>query len=138
MKKTLIKQSTGGNEYISLGTTICFFAGLILMIISKVQNKKYAYIWIIIIFLLITIIMAYITFRLFACKDVLIEKDGDLYIKGLLGNTKLNKEDIVQVTKIAATNEIKLNIHHKDRNVERTYVIKKLSQEFIDTYMSKN
>lgn len=137
MKKTLIKQATGGNEFISLGATIFFLAGTILMIISKIQDKKYAFTWIIVVFSCITLLMAYATYRLFVCKNVLVEQDGFLYLKGLFGDAKLKKEDIVQVTKIAATNEIKLNIHHEDRNVERTYVIKELSQDFIDMYMTK-
>lgn len=137
MKKTLIKQSTGGNEFISLGATIFFLAGTILMIISKIQDKKYAFTWIIVVFSIITLMMAYVTTRLFICKNVLVEEDGILYLRGLFGDAKLRKEDIVQVTKYSATNEIKLNIHHEDRNVERTYVIKELSQEFIDMYMTK-
>lgn len=137
MKKVLIKQSTGGNEYISLGATLFFLAGLILMVISKIQDKKYAFTWIIVVFCCITIMMAYVTVRLFMCKNVLVEEDGMLYLKGLFGDAKLKKSDIVQVTKYSATNEIKLNIHHEDRNVERTYVIKELSQDFIDMYMKK-
>lgn len=137
MKKVLIKQSTGGNEYISLGATLFFLAGLILMIISKIQDKKYAFTWIIVVFCCITLMMAYVTVRLFMCKNVLVEEDGMLYLKSLFGDVKLKKSDIVQVTKYSATNEIKLNIHHEDRNVERTYVIKELSQDFIDMYMKK-
>lgn len=137
MKKVLIKQSTGGNEYISLGATLFFLAGTILMIISKIQDKKYAYTWIIVVFCCITLMMAYVTVRLFMCKNVLVEEDGILYLKSIFGDTKLKKTDIVQVTKYAATNEIKLNIHNDDRNVERTYVIKELSQDFIDMYMKK-
>lgn len=137
MEKVLIKQKTGGNEWIALVTTILFFAGTILIFISKLQNKKYAFTWIIIVFLLITLFMSYITFAIFKSKDVLVEKNNKLYLRGLFGAVMLEKEDIVQVTKISATNEIKLNIHHGDRNVEQTYLIKELSDDFINTYMTK-
>lgn len=137
MEKVLIKQKTEGNEWIALVTTILFFAGTILIFISKLQNKKYAFTWIIIVFLLITLFMSYITFAIFKSKDVLVEKNNKLYLRGLFGAVMLEKEDIVQVTKISATNEIKLNIHHGDRNVEQTYLIKELSDDFINTYMTK-
>lgn len=137
MEKVLIKQKTEGNEWIALVTTILFFAGTILIFISKLQNKKYAFTWIIIVFLLITLFMSYITFAIFKSKDVLVEKNNKLYLRGLFGAVMLEKEDIVQVTKISATNEIKLNIHHGDRNVEQTYLIKELSDDFINAYMTK-
>lgn len=137
MEKVLIKQKTGGNEWIALATTILFFVGTILLFISKLQNKKYAFTWMIIVFLLITLFMSYMTFAIFKSKDVLVEKNNKLYLRGLFGVVMLEKEDIVQVTKISATNEIKLNIHHGDRNVEQTYLIKELSDDFINTYMTK-
>ncbi len=137
MGKVLIKQKTGGNEWIALSTTLIFLAGTILMFISKLQHKKYAFTWIIIIFVIITLLIAYTTFAIFKSKNVLTEKDDKLYLRGIFGSVKLEKNDIVQVTKISATNEIKLNIHHGDRNVEQTYLIDYLSEEFINTYMVK-
>lgn len=129
MKKVIIRQKTGGNEWIALGAEIAFLAGSILMYISHFKKKVDATIPILIVFSVCTIVVALITVRLFLTRNVLILKDDKLILKGIIINKKIKIEDIEYFKLFKKRNEIKLKIKkHEFIIVPKTLDIEYLSQ----------
>lgn len=114
MKKVIVRQKTGGNEWIALGATIAFLAGSILMYISHFKKKVDATIPILIVFSVCTLFVALVTIRLFLTKNVLILKNGNLILKGIIFNKKIKFEDIEYFKLFKKRNELKIKIKKQE------------------------
>ena len=86
MKKVIVRQKTGGNEWIALAATLAFLIGSVLMIISHFNKKVDATIPVLIAFIGCTIIVLVVTIRLFCTRNVLVLKDNKLILKDIFMN----------------------------------------------------
>lgn len=108
MKKVIVRQKTGGNEWISFAATIAFLAGSILMIISHFNKKVDATIPVLIAFIACTILVSLITVRLFCTRNVLVLKQDKLILKDIFMNKKLDLEKIEYIKYFQKRNELKI------------------------------
>ena len=126
MKKVIVRQKTGGNEWISFAATIAFLAGSILMIISHFNKKVDATIPILIAFITCTVVVGLITLRLFMTRNVIIEKNNKLIMKGIFYNTVINLDKVEYIKYFQKRNELKIKI----KKAEYIFIPKTIDLEY--------
>lgn len=126
MKKVIVKQKTGGNEWISFAATVAFLIGSILMIISHFNKKVDATIPVLIAFIACTVIVAIITVRLFMTRNVIVEKNNKLIMKGIFYDTKINLEKVEYIKYFQKRNELKIKI----KKAEYIFIPKYIDVEY--------
>ncbi len=126
MKKVIVRQKTGGNEWISFAATIAFLAGSILMIISHFNKKVDATIPILIAFIACTVVVGLITLRLFMTRNVIIEKNNKLIMKGIFYNTVINLDKVEYIKYFQKRNELKIKI----KKAEYIFIPKTIDLEY--------
>lgn len=126
MKKVIVRQKTGGNEWISFAATIAFLAGSILMIISHFNKKVDATIPILIAFIACTVVVGLITVRLFMTRNVIIEKNNKLIMKGIFYNTVINLDKVEYIKYFQKRNELKIKI----KKAEYIFIPKTIDLEY--------
>lgn len=126
MKKVIVRQKTGGNEWISFAATIAFLVGSILMIISHFNKKVDATIPVLIAFIACTVVVGLITLRLFMTRNVIIEKNNKLIMKGIFYNTVINLEKVEYIKYFQKRNELKIKI----KKAEYIFIPKTINLEY--------
>lgn len=126
MKKVIVRQKTGGNEWIAFAASIAFLAGSILMIISHFNKKVDATIPVLIAFVGCTILVSVITVRLFCTRNILVLKNDKLILKGIIFNKKLNLEKIEYIKFFQKRNELKIKFKKEEliiipKNIDLEY-----------------
>lgn len=128
MNKVIVRQKTGGNEWIAFAATLAFLIGSVLMIISHFNKKVDATIPVLIAFIGCTIIVLVVTIRLFCTRNVLVLKDNKLILKDVFMNKKLDLSKIEYIKYFQKRNELRI----KFKKNELIIIPKKIDLEYLE------